>query len=58
MGELPPILVAARRRRAVADRSARVSAAGPGRVSLVVVLPTPDADAILQRCDEAARLAR
>ncbi len=58
MSELEPCLAAARRRRALADRSARLTAAEPGRLRLVVVLPTADAGAFLLSCDEAAGLAR
>ncbi len=52
-----PSIAAARRRRAVADRSARLVPAEAGRVRLTVLLPSADACTILLLCDEAARLA-
>lgn len=51
-----PSSAAARRRRAAADRSAVFSAAEPGRVRLVVLLPSTDAATILLQCDAAAEL--
>jgi hypothetical protein len=53
---LEPSVVAARRRRAVADRSARLVPAEAGRVRLSVLLPSADAGTLLLLCDEAARL--
>jgi len=47
---------AARRQRAVADRSATLGAAAPGRRALVVLLPSADAATILLLCEEAADL--
>ncbi|MEO6501107.1 MAG: hypothetical protein ABIQ09_04270 [Jatrophihabitantaceae bacterium] len=51
-----PDPAAERRRRAVADRCARLSADEPGRSRLVVLLPSADAATILLRCDGAAEL--
>jgi hypothetical protein len=58
MTELSPDLAAARHRRAVSDRSARLSPAGRGRVRLEVLLPSTDAATILLLCDAAAELVR
>jgi hypothetical protein len=55
---LEPILEAARHRRTVADRSVRVVPGAAGRVTVVVLLPVADAQAIFASCDDAARLAR
>lgn len=51
-----PDPTAARRRRAVAERRATLSAAEPGWSTLVVLLPSADAATILLRCDGAAEL--
>ena len=56
MTALEPTLPSARRRRAVADRSAQLKPAGAGRLTLTVLLPSTDASTILLLCDEAARL--
>ena len=50
--------VEARRRRAVALRSATLDATEPGRRALVVLLPSLDAATILLLCEAAAELTR
>jgi hypothetical protein len=64
--EIAPASLAARRRRAVAGRSATLAvAAGPevadpagvGRTDLVVLLPSTDAATVLLLCEEAAELS-
>jgi hypothetical protein len=45
-----------RRRRAIALRSATLDAAEPGRLELVVLLPSVDAATILLLCEAAAEL--
>lgn len=57
MSRSAPDPALARRRRAAAERRATLSAAEPGRSTLVVLLPSVDAATILLRCDGAAELA-
>jgi hypothetical protein len=56
MADLSSSVAAARCRRAVADRSARLSPAEGGRSLLVVLLPSADAATIVLLCEEAAEL--
>ena len=56
MTEPAPGGAAARRCRAVAARSATLGEAGPGRLELVALLPSPDAATVLLLCAAAAEL--